>query len=125
MRMYLSSFRLGSDPDVFVRLMGGRRRVLVIANGLDGDDPDTRAERVRDELRRLQEIGMEAEELDLRDYVGRTSSLRDQLEACGAVGPHHPSSRIGPDTGSCSSQHDPDRQRGTRGYQIDHTCIRR
>ena len=84
-RMYLSSFRLGNDPGVFVRLMGGRRRVLVIANGLDGDDPDTRAELVQDELRRLQEIGMEVEELDLWDYVGSTSSLRDRLQACAAV----------------------------------------
>jgi hypothetical protein len=51
-RMYLSSFRLGNDPQVFLRLLGERAEVLVVANGLDGEGLDTRAERVRQELER-------------------------------------------------------------------------
>ena len=84
-RMYLSSFRLGDDPRAFLRLLGDRAQVLVVANGLDGEDPGTRAERVREELQRLRQIGVDGEELDLRDHLDDPDGVRQRLLTCGAI----------------------------------------
>jgi dipeptidase E len=83
--MYLSSFQLGNDPRALVRFLGDRNSILVVANGLDGEDPGTRAERVRQELQRLRQIGLEAEELDLRDHFEDDGGVRQRLQGGGAV----------------------------------------
>lgn len=74
MRLYLSSFRNGDHVDVLTDLAsrGTTRapRALVVANAIDAAHPDDRAVRVRDELDRLAEIGVEPSELDLRRYLG-------------------------------------------------------
>ena len=77
MRLYLSSFRLGSCPERLAELARGGRAV-VIANATDVYPPEGRAEAVARELDGLSELGFHAEELDLRDYFdGR--SLEDEL----------------------------------------------
>lgn len=83
--MYLASFRLGNDPQAFLRLLGERAQVLVVANGLDGEDPGTRAVRVSEELQRLRQIGVDGEELDLRDHFDDPDGVRDRLQTCRAV----------------------------------------
>ncbi len=40
-------------------------------------------------------------------------------------GPPQPATTIGSGTESCSSRHAPNAQGDVRGYQMDHTCIRR
>jgi len=75
MRVYLSSFRLGSDPQALLDLMRRAGSVRVIGNALDAEDPATRAERVDEELERLTAIGLDAQELDLRLYHDRPDDL--------------------------------------------------
>lgn len=77
MRLYLSSFRVGSRPDLLVELVrraAGPPTVAVIANACDIGDPDGRAEAVGLEVEALRELGLEPREVDLRDYdaAGRT-----------------------------------------------------
>ncbi|MDN5853042.1 MAG: peptidase E [Actinomycetia bacterium] len=66
MRLYLSSFRLGTDPSAFVRMAGTGARVAVVANSIDALDAADRGERVARELDALTALGFQASEIDLR-----------------------------------------------------------
>jgi dipeptidase E len=68
MRLYLSSFRLGTAPEHLVRLVGTGARMAVIANAIDSQPADVRANRVQDEVDALTRLGLTAEEVDLRHY---------------------------------------------------------
>ncbi|HEU4948304.1 MAG TPA: Type 1 glutamine amidotransferase-like domain-containing protein [Kribbella sp.] len=68
MRLYLSSFRLGDRPERLVELIPPPARVAVIANAIDAEPADVRAEKVRQEIAWLTELGLSADELDLRDW---------------------------------------------------------
>lgn len=81
MKLYLSSFRLGDHPERLVALLPGSRRVAVIANSIDTEDPGLRAEKVAAELTWLTDLGLHAEELDLRDYPGDSGDSGDDLRA--------------------------------------------
>lgn len=70
MRMYLSSFRLGTDPGLLIRLAGDGARTAVIANAIDAEPGDARREKVRVEIRALAGLGLRPVELDLRDHIG-------------------------------------------------------
>ena len=80
MRLYLSSFRMGEHPEHLVALVGkdGRRRV-VIGNAMDDAPPDVRRAGIELELTALADLGLDAVELDLRDYFGQGQRLRRDL----------------------------------------------
>jgi dipeptidase E len=77
-KLYLSSYRLGSRPEVLRELVGGRGRAGLIFNALDvyGRDRLRVLPRERDDLASL---GFDTEELDLRDYFGDFDGLRRRL----------------------------------------------
>ena len=80
MRMYLSSFRMGDHPEHLVALTGGdTRRAVVIANAIDDAPPGVRSAGVELELAALAGLGLDATELDLRDYFGQRDRVRDEL----------------------------------------------
>ena len=83
--MRLASYRLGSEPHELVRLMKGGTRVAVIANAIDNRAPEERRYRLDREMNDLADLGLEADELDLRDYFGREDELREQLSTVEAV----------------------------------------
>lgn len=86
--MYLSSFRLGDQPEHLFRLVGADSRVAVIANAIDedfGDGEDHRATGVLAEIDALGELGLAADEVDLRDYFDGRVPVRSALEPYGAV----------------------------------------
>jgi len=66
MRLYLSSFRLGSYSDRLLALLGNSRRTAVVCNAMDRAPDDIRAAGVDREIRELQAIGLDCQELDLR-----------------------------------------------------------
>jgi dipeptidase E len=87
-RLYLSSFRLGDHPEHLVRLAGAGQRVAVIANAIDPVDEhteDDRQQAVQSEVDALHELGLPAEELDLRDYVDDPAGIRRALGPYRAV----------------------------------------
>jgi dipeptidase E len=67
-RAYLSSFRLGDHPERLVELIPSPKRVAVIANSIDNEPADLREEKVAQEIAWLTDLGLYAEELDLRDW---------------------------------------------------------
>ena len=64
-RLYLSSFRLGDRPERLLELVE-TGPAAVIANAMDAAPDDVRAEAVDRELTALSELGLDAEEVDLR-----------------------------------------------------------
>jgi hypothetical protein len=83
-RMYLSSHRLGDHPEQLLTLLHTPRPVAVIANALDAAPAEIRAHGVHDELAALRDLGLTdlgltAEELDLRDYVADHQRLADTV----------------------------------------------
>ncbi|MEU0096388.1 Type 1 glutamine amidotransferase-like domain-containing protein [Kribbella sp. NPDC006257] len=66
MKLYLSSFRLGDHPERLVALLPPAGRLAVICNAIDSEDPAVRREKVAAEITWLTELGLTAEELDLR-----------------------------------------------------------
>jgi hypothetical protein len=58
-RLSLSSFRLGDHADRLRQLAGDERRAAVVMNAVDAADGQQRADRLRDELVALDEVGLE------------------------------------------------------------------
>ena len=75
MKLYLSSFRLGDHPERLVALLPTDARLAVICNSIDAEDPLERREKVAAEIGWLTELGLHAEELDLR----QATDLRTRL----------------------------------------------
>jgi dipeptidase E len=79
MRMYLSSFRMGDHPGRLVELLDAPGPAAVIANAIDQAEPGERLEGAQRELDALGELGIDADELDLRDYFGAPEPLAAEL----------------------------------------------
>lgn len=74
MRLYLSSFRVGNCPDQLVALARGGTHTAVIANAMDAAPPDIRLAGAHRELTALTDLGLVAQELDLRDLSPATAA---------------------------------------------------
>lgn len=73
MRLYLSSFGLGNQPQRLVNLVAGHSRAVVILNAYDELAPSQRALRLEREITALQHLGLTTTELDLRHYFAPTT----------------------------------------------------
>jgi dipeptidase E len=77
MKLYLSSYRLGDQPEQLVELVGEGRRAAIIFNACDQFEDRLR---VHDrEERDLATLGFAADELDLRSYFGHPEALERRL----------------------------------------------
>ncbi len=86
MKMYLSSFHLGNHPEQLVNLIGSNKKVAVIANSIDyGNDPERRKSGVQREIDDLSNLGLQPEELDLRNYFGKPEKLEEKLSEYGTL----------------------------------------
>lgn len=82
MRLYLSSFGLGDRAGSLLALLGSGKRAAVISNALDNIPSTARAifrDEVHDPYAELAALGLEPEDLDLRDYFGDAGALREKL----------------------------------------------
>jgi dipeptidase E len=85
MRLFLSSYRFGSDPARLLEVTRGPGRIAVIANACDAWPSRARASSVISEFGPLRALGYDPEEVDLRDHLGDPGSLRPRLTAFSAV----------------------------------------
>lgn len=85
MRLYLSSYKLGNKPEEMLPLISGNKRTAIIANAQDSKSVESRTERVQQEIESLTSLGLQPEELDLRDYFGKTAELADKLNDYGYI----------------------------------------
>lgn len=79
MRLYLSSYRLGSEPEVLKELAGGRARVAVICNATDFHTDAEQAQRFRWEADALGSLRFTCEPLDLRNFFEKPEGLGSVL----------------------------------------------
>lgn len=85
MKFYLSSYRLGSEKEKFVSLLPeDNDRILIVPNARDYDIT-TRHEREARESTALEELGVETEILDLRDYFGKQKELEKIISESGGL----------------------------------------
>jgi dipeptidase E len=85
MRTYLSSFRNGNQPEELLELLGSGRRTALVNNAADFLDTDERLKRLDEEVARLQSIGLDVTELDLRNYFGKPDKLAEKLKTFDCV----------------------------------------
>lgn len=79
MRLFLSSYRFGADPDRFHALMRPGARIAVIAAAADAWPATARASAVVSDIAPLRRMGYQAEEVDLRAFIGHPDDLADRL----------------------------------------------
>ena len=84
MKLYLSSYHIGDHGQDLVRLAGAGQKACVVNNALDFVPPEDRI-RIHDGREELEALGFEVQELDLRDYFGRTEALGLVLAQCRLV----------------------------------------
>ncbi|QQG41292.1 MAG: Type 1 glutamine amidotransferase-like domain-containing protein [Candidatus Woesebacteria bacterium] len=86
MKLYLSSYRLGDNPQQLVNLIGSNKKVAVIANSIDfGNDPERRMAGVQREVDDLKQLGLVPEEVDLRSFFSRPEELAKTLSEFGTI----------------------------------------
>lgn len=85
MRLYLSSYRLGDNPEKLLKLFSDNKKVAVIANAMDFVGDSERKESVRNSITELKNLGLFPEEIDLRDYFDKQKELSKKLNNYGAV----------------------------------------
>lgn len=87
MKFYLSSFRIGNQAEALKSFFADNKKIAYISNALDSVDK-TRSNLVlhmQEDMNQLRQIGLEVEELDLRDYFKNQKSLESKLETLGGV----------------------------------------
>lgn len=84
MKLYLSSYHVGNHGQDLIRLAGRGTKAFVINNALDFVDEPVRSQ-IHDGVDELEELGFKAQDLDLRQYVGRSDLLHEVLSQCGLL----------------------------------------
>lgn len=85
MRLFLSSYKLGNKPDELPALVDDNKRTAIIMNSQDAKTPESRTERLQQEVASLTALGLQPEELDLRKYFGKSNELKKFVKNFGLV----------------------------------------
>lgn len=85
MKLYLSSYFLGNEPEKFSELFTDNKRVAIIMNAADTYDAAQRPNYLARAVASLAEIGLKSDELDLRDYFNDPAGLTVRLAMYGGV----------------------------------------
>ena len=80
MKFYLSSYKIGDDPQQLKKLLPKKCKAVYISNALDFAKPESQQKHEEWDLRELKEIGIDAQPLDLRDYFDNKDKLATKLE---------------------------------------------
>lgn len=60
-------------------LIKGDKKTAIIMNAQDNVLPERRSERLQEEIERLTKLGLQPEELDLRNFFGKTDELKEYI----------------------------------------------
>jgi len=85
MKLYLSSFRLGNNPQRLADLFGNNKNIAVIGNAIDYKLQDEREKSISQEILCLRDLGLNPEEFDLRNYFNDNSKLDYNFTKFGGV----------------------------------------
>ncbi len=84
MKYYLSSYGIGRESTVLVRLIG-KKKLLFIPNAMDHVEQQSREKSNRAGIAELTRLGIHVEILDLRAYFGKKDQLHELLRTVGGV----------------------------------------
>jgi dipeptidase E len=76
---------MGDHPERLVELVEPGRPGAVIANAIDDQPPEEREAGVNRELEALAHLGIDAEELDLREHFDRPADIAERLRQHGLL----------------------------------------
>jgi len=85
MKLYLSSYRLGNNPEKLEKLFSDNKNIAVIANTMDFVDDFQREESTGQSIMELKNLGLFPEEIDLRNYFGKQNELSKKFNNYGSV----------------------------------------
>ena len=86
MKLYLSSYKLGDDPQQLVDLVGKNKKAALISNSLDCyTDLERRKISTQAELDDLKGLGFDPEDVDLRTYFGKPEELSKKMNEFGLI----------------------------------------
>jgi dipeptidase E len=87
MRFYLSSYKIGNEPAKLAALYSSKKKVGYIPNARDFSLTDLarKKKHAEEDMAQLQEIGLEPELLDLKDYFGKSELLVKKIKTLGGL----------------------------------------
>lgn len=86
MKLYLSSYKFGNYTEELVKLSLGNKRVGVIMNAVDWSDDKVRVTNsLNEQIDILKSLGFDPEQIDLRNYFGKSEELKSHLSNFGMV----------------------------------------
>src|SRR5579871_6147169 len=84
MRLFLSSQDFGKHADAASKLAGSNRRAAYIKNAQDYLPPAKRNFSTPEKTKMFAAVGLQLEEIDLRDYFGKSEELEKRLSDYGS-----------------------------------------
>jgi dipeptidase E len=87
MKFYLSSYKLGNELDKLKELLPSEnKKTAYISNALDfSDDLERRKKSEQSDIEQLEELGLDIEIVDLRDYFNKQGELEERMSEFGVI----------------------------------------
>lgn len=86
MKLYLSSYKFGDNPQQLADLYSENKKVAVVVNAWDVyPEGERRQSGIQNEIEGLIQIGLQPELIDLRNYFGKQEELKDKLSEFGGL----------------------------------------
>lgn len=85
MKLYLSSFRLGDNPQRLSQLFSHNKTIAVISNAKDAFEKEVLQQRTAQEIHDVTSLGLFPEVLDLKEYFGKKEELIQKLNTFDGV----------------------------------------
>jgi dipeptidase E len=87
MKLYLSSYKIGNDPQKLTSLFSENKKIGYIPNAFDftSANPQKVKEHMTADITALTEIGFDVQILDLKDFFGNEDSLKKIIDTLGGV----------------------------------------
>lgn len=85
MKLFLSSYQIGNYPDKLTEIIGSNRRAALIMNATDSFGDEKRPFYVSKYQSQFKDLGIDLEELDLRNFFSRKDQLEKKLSEFGLI----------------------------------------
>ncbi len=87
MKLYLSSYKIGNQPEKLLALFPDNKKVGYIPNALDFTkaDPERRKKHIESDIQSLIDLGFLVELLDLKYYFDKENELKEKLQDLGGI----------------------------------------
>lgn len=87
MIFYLSSYKFGNKTEILKNMIPANKSIGHINNARDfvGTDPKRATKNQQEEISFLNQLGFQAEVLDLQEYFGNSDALKNKLNNLGGV----------------------------------------